>query len=71
MKKRMVRPMTRQMMKHLVASVESNPKSTMIESDSLTEALHLAAKGDSIYKLVKVGRVGKDGKYHPVKKRKR
>ena len=63
--------MTRLARKHLVASTESNPKSTMIDCDSLAAVLSVAFKGDSIYKLVKVGRVGKDGKYRPIKKRKK
>lgn len=71
MKKRTVRQTTRLMRKHLVAAKESNPGSSMIDCDSLGEVLNLAGRGDTIYKLVKIGRVDKDGKYQPVKKRKK
>lgn len=71
MKKRMVRPTTRLVLKHLLPVSEDDPTSSMIDCDSMTEVLHLADKGDSIYKLVKVGRVDKAGNYIPIKRRKK
>ena len=48
-------------------------KNEFLECESLKEAIHVTGLGDSIYKTktIKIGRINKDGKFIPIKRRKK